>query len=88
MSITVAVQNSGSATLPSLTVSGTTTGGVTLGNTPQVAASIAPSGTISLTLNGTVNAGGTVALTLEDSYHRPYALQTLAYTVDSRRRSA
>ena len=36
-----------------------------------------------MTLNGTVNADGSVALTLADSFHRPYALETLTYTVDS-----
>ena len=72
----------GTATLPQLTLHGSTTGGVALTNAPQVASSILPSGTVALTLQGTVNSGGTVALTLADSYHRPYLLDTLTYTVD------
>ncbi len=76
------VQNLGTALLPSLTVDGTTTGGFALA-APQTANNLAPSATTSLTLNGTVNADGSVALTLADSFHRPYALETLTYTVDS-----
>ena len=83
VNVTVTVQNTGRATLPSLTVDGTTSGGFALANAPQVASSIAPSATVALTLNGTVNADGSLALTLADSFHRPYGLQTLTYAVDS-----
>ena len=48
-----------------------------------MASSLAPSATVSLTLLGAVTADGTVALTLADSYHRPYQLETLAYAVDA-----
>ena len=48
-----------------------------------MATNIAPSGTVTLTLNGTVSSDGALALTLADSYHRPYALETLSYTVDT-----
>jgi hypothetical protein len=82
ISVTVGVQNVGTATLPQVTVDGTTTGGVALNNAPQVATSLPPSGTVALTLHGTVNSDGTVALMLADSYHRPYRLDTLTYTVD------
>lgn len=47
--MTVSVQNVGSAPLPSLTINGATTGGVSLNNAPQVASSLAPSATVSLT---------------------------------------
>jgi hypothetical protein len=83
VNVTVALRNAGSAILPSLTVNGTGTGGLSLSNTPQTAANLAPSNTVTLTLNGVVNADGTMALTLADSYHRAYALQTLAYQVDA-----
>lgn len=82
LGVTVTVQNVGSALLPQLTVNGTTSGGVALSNAPQVATNIPPSGTVTLRLDGTINGNGTVALTLADSYHRPYALETLTYTVD------
>ena len=58
-------------------------GGLALNNAPQMATNIAPSGTVTLTLNGTVSSDGALALTLADSYHRPYALTTLSYTVDA-----
>ncbi len=83
ISVTVSVQNVGSAPLPSLTINGATTGGVTLNNAPQVASSLAPSATVSLTLLGAVTADGTLTLTLADSYHRPYQLDALAYAVDA-----
>ncbi len=83
LAVTVTVQNVGSATLPQLTVDGTTSGGVALSNAPQVATNIPPSGTVTLRLDGTINSNGTVALTLADSYHRPYALETLTYAVDT-----
>ncbi|MCB0111831.1 MAG: hypothetical protein KDE53_38165, partial [Caldilineaceae bacterium] len=83
MRVTVTVQNVGSAPLPQLTIAGTTSGGVALGSGPQVAANIPVSGTAQLLLTGAVNGDGTLALTLADSYHRPYQLETLAYTVDN-----
>ena len=83
ISVTVSAQNVGSAPLPSLTINGATTGGVSLSNAPQVASSLAPSATVSLTLLGAVTADGTLAVTLADSYHRPYQLETLAYAVDA-----
>jgi uncharacterized repeat protein (TIGR02543 family) len=83
LGVTVTVQNVGSAPLPQLTVGGTTSGGVGLSNAPQVATNIAPSGTVTLRLNGAINGNGTLALTLADSYHRPYTLETLTYTVDT-----
>ena len=82
ISVTVAVQNGGTANLPQLTVNGTASGGVSLSNTPQTATNIPVSGTAQLTLNGTVNADGMLALILSDSYHRPYQLEALTYQVD------
>ncbi len=82
VSVTVQATNIGSASLPSLQIEGVTSGGVSLNNSPQVASSIVPSGTVALTLNGTINGDGEVALKLTDSYHRPYLLQTLNYQVD------
>jgi len=83
VSITVMALNVGSATLPGLTVSGAGTGGLALTNAPQVAANLAPSGTVALTLFGAVSGSGAVALTVADSYHRPYLLDTFTYTVDT-----
>lgn len=83
VSVTVAVLNVGSASLPLLSVDGAASGGLSLANAPQNATHIAPSTTVSLTLNGIVTADGEVALSLADSYHRPYALETVAYRVDS-----
>jgi hypothetical protein len=83
IAVTVTVQNVGSASLPSLSVGGAASGGVSISNSPQVANSIAPSGTVSLVLNGTVNADGAVNVMITDSYHRPYVLQTLNYRVDT-----
>lgn len=82
ISVTVQATNVGNVPLPNLTVAGTTSGGVALSNTPQVASNIAPSGTVALTLNGTINGDGEIALKLADSYHRTYLLQTLSYRVD------
>ena len=82
LGVTVTVQNVGSAPLPQLTIDGTTSGGVTVSNAPQVATNLAPSGTVTLRLDGAINANGTLGLTLADSYHRPYLLETLTYTVD------
>ena len=83
VNVTVTVRNAGSAALPSLTVGGTATGGLSLTNAPQSTANLAPSATVGLVLNATAAGDGSLALTLADSYHRPYALTTLAYTVDS-----
>jgi len=83
LGVTVTVQNLGSATLPQLTIGGTSSGGVALSNAPQVATNIPPSGTVTLRLDGAINSDGILALTLADSYHRPYALETLTYTVDT-----
>ncbi|MFN8446201.1 MAG: dockerin type I domain-containing protein [Caldilineaceae bacterium] len=82
VSLTVAVQNVGSASLPQLSVNGSTSGGATLNNAPQTANNLPVSGTVELTLNGTINADGAIVLTLADSYHRAYQLTTLDYTVD------
>ena len=82
ISVTVAVQNGGTANLPQLTVNGAASSGVSLSNTPQTATNIPVSGTAQLTLNGTVNADGMLALILSDSYHRPYQLEALTYQVD------
>ena len=59
------------------------TGGVALSNGAQVANNLAPATTVTLRLNGTVNGDGSLGLTLADSYHRPYPLETLTYTVDA-----
>ena len=83
VTVTLLVRNVGSAILPGLALNGTTTGGFSLSNAPQAASNLAPTATISLTLNGAVTASGGVALRLSDSFHRPYELRTLAYTVDS-----
>lgn len=83
LGVTVTVQNVGSAPLPQLTVGGATSGGVALSNAPQVATNLPPSGTVTLRLDGAINGNGTLALTLADSYHRPYTLETLTYTVDT-----
>lgn len=83
LGVTVTLQNVGSAPLPQLTVGGITSGGVALSNAPQVATNLAPSGTVTLRLDGVINGSGTLDLTLADSYHRPYALETLAYTADT-----
>ncbi len=83
VNVTVAVRNAGSAELPYLTVHGVTTGGLVVTSTPQVASSIAPSGTASLSLSSIVTADGALMVTLGDSYHRTYQLETLSYTVDS-----
>ncbi|MEZ4767997.1 MAG: Ig-like domain-containing protein [Caldilineales bacterium] len=83
INVNVRATNGGSATLPSLTVYGATTGGVSLTSPPQVATSIAPSTTASLDLSGVVASDGTLTVTLADSYHRTYRLETLAYTVDN-----
>ncbi|MBI1293418.1 hypothetical protein GC175_00485 [bacterium] len=83
IAVTVTVQNVGSAVLPSLSVGGAASGGISISNSPQVANSIAPSGTVALVLNGTVNADGAVNVMITDSYHRPYVLQTLNYRVDT-----
>ncbi len=83
VTITLSVRNVGSATLPALTLNGTTTGGFSLNNAPQAASNLAPTAAISLTLNGAVTTSGGVTLLLSDSYHRPYELKNLAYTVDS-----
>ncbi|MFN8333456.1 MAG: Ig-like domain-containing protein [Saprospiraceae bacterium] len=82
VSLTVQAVNVGSAPLPNLSVNGTTSGGVSLSNSPQVASNIVTSGTVALTLNGMINGDGEIALKLADSYHRPYVLQTLSYQVD------
>ena len=83
VNVTVTLRNAGRAALPSLTVGGTATGGLSLTNAPQSTANLAPSATVALVLNATAAGDGSLALTLADSYHRPYALKTLAYTVDS-----
>ena len=83
ISVTVVVQNVGTAPLPQLTVDGATTGGVTLNNAPQTATNLPVSDIVELTLFGTVTSDGAAALTLADSYHRPYPLQTLTYRVDT-----
>lgn len=58
LGVTVTVQNIGSAPLPQLTVDGTTSGGVTLSNAPQVATNIPPSGTVTLRLDGALSSDG------------------------------
>ena len=82
VSVTLSAKNIGTALLPSLTMSGATAGGIVLNNAAQSATNIAVSGTAVLTLTGIVNANGAIALTLADSYNRPYQLETLAYRVD------
>ncbi|MBK9049493.1 MAG: hypothetical protein IPL78_00835 [Chloroflexi bacterium] len=54
-----------------------------MNNGPRTANNIQPGSGGTLTLLGTINASGSVDVTLADSYHRPYALDTLIYTLDS-----
>lgn len=83
ISLTLTYSNTGTAALPQLTLSGTDTGGVNLSNAPQTAVNIGAGMTGTLTLLATVNGDGTASVTVADSYHRPYALGTLTYTVDT-----
>ncbi len=82
VTVTLVYSNTGTAPLPRLTLSGVTDGGVTLDHTPQSATNIPAGGTGALSLNGTIAAGGTISVTLEDSYHRPYHLGALTFTAD------
>jgi hypothetical protein len=83
ITLTLTYSNTGMALLPQLTLDGTGSGGFVVNNGPQTATNIPPGGSGTVTLLGTVNANGTVAVTLADSYHRPYALGTFDYTLDT-----
>ena len=81
ISLTLTYSNTGTAALPLLTFAGTSGGGLAVSG-PETAVNIPAGGTGALTLLGTVSGDGSVALTLADSYHRPYALESFTYTMD------
>ncbi|MCB8990047.1 MAG: hypothetical protein H6665_05455 [Ardenticatenaceae bacterium] len=81
ITLTLTYSNTGTAVLPLLSVDGMAAGGVVVMG-PETAVNIPPGGAGAIALLGTVNGDGAVALTLADSYHRPYALETVTYTVD------
>ncbi len=83
ITLTLTYSNTGTATLPQLTVDGVGSGGFVVNNGPQTANNIQPGSGGTLTLLGTINASGSVDVTLADSYHRTYALETFVYTLDS-----
>ncbi|MCB8968983.1 MAG: hypothetical protein H6660_19060, partial [Ardenticatenaceae bacterium] len=82
ITLTLTYSNTGTAVLPQLTLNGVGSGGVTVTSGPQTAVNIPPGGAGTLSLLGAVSDSGTIAVTLSDSYHRPYALGTFAYTLD------
>ncbi|MFN8446189.1 MAG: hypothetical protein U0175_35695 [Caldilineaceae bacterium] len=84
VSLTVAVQNAGSASPPQLSVERKHfSGGEIRQQRPADGKQPAGFGTVELTLNGTINADGAIVLTLADSHHRAYQLTMLDYTAIS-----
>lgn len=83
ITLTLTYSNTGTASLPQLTFDGVSGGGIAVTNGPQTVVNIPPGGTGTVTLLGTVSGSGSVAMMLADTYHRPYALDTFTYTLDS-----